>query len=171
MILILPTWRRNIRGAVVPITFESVYDEFFKKTDYFKFYNNLINDKKLLESMKKYNYTGIFSLHPCFSEQWIDFTQNDYIKIISKFDYQKMFAKASLLITDYSSIFFDFAYLKKPVIFTQFDYEEFRTIQYEKGYFDYIKDGFGPICRDYNISIKKIIEYLKNNCTIENKYS
>jgi CDP-glycerol glycerophosphotransferase (TagB/SpsB family) len=170
LILIIPTFRNYIRGTVMPITYESVYNELFKYTDYFKFYNNLINDNRLIEAMKKYNYKGIFSLHPCFSSQWKDFTQNSLFTILSSIDYQKMFAKASLLITDYSSVFFDFAYLKKLVIFTQFDYEDFRAFHYKKSNFDYIKDGLGPVCRDYEASLNTIIKSLKNDCRLPDIY-
>lgn len=170
LILIIPTFRTNIRGTILPFTYESVYSELFKYTDYFKFFNNLINDNRLIEAMKKYNYKGIFSLHPCFSAQWKDFTPNSVFKILSNIDYQKMFLKASLLITDYSSIFFDFAYLKKLVILTQFDYEEFRKFQYKKANFDYIKDGLGPVCRDYESSLSTIIESLNNDCKLPDIY-
>ena len=45
-----------------------------------------------------------------------------------------------MLITDYSSIFFDFGYLNKPVIYSHFDYNEYRANHFRKGYFDYIKN-------------------------------
>ena len=77
--------------------------------------------------------------------------------------------KASLLITDYSNIFFDFGYLKKPIIYTQFDYEEYRKY-YQMGYFDYIIHGFGPVCYNIECTITKIISKIENNCTLEKKY-
>ena len=41
------------------------------------------------------------------------------------------------MITDYSSVFFDFSYMRKPVIFYQFDEKKFRKAQYAEGYFSY----------------------------------
>lgn len=117
LILIIPIWRKNIKGTVLPGNYEYAYDELFKYTDYFNFYNKLINDKRLLESMEKYNYKGIFSLHYCFSNQSKDFEKNSMFKIVFIDDYQEILAKASLLVTDYSNIFFDFSFLKKPVIY------------------------------------------------------
>ena len=66
---------------------------------------------------------------------------------------------------------FDFAYLKKPVIYTQFDLDTFYAEHlYEKGYFDYERDGFGPVCFDYESSVNEIVKYIQNDCKMEDKY-
>ena len=160
----------NIQGTKDLITYESIHSDTFIYTDYFKFYNDLINDPKLLFQMSKYNYTGIFCLHPCFSAQWVDFNQNNIFSVLDKCDYQKLLLESSLLITDYSSIFFDFAYLRKPIIYSHFDYEEYRDNHYQKGYFDYRTDGFGPICKHINCTVDEIIFEIKNNCNLTKKY-
>ena len=61
--------------------------------------------------------------------------------------YQNLFMDYDLLITDYSSLHFDFATLRKPVIYFQFDREEFygTSHAYQKGIFDFQKYGFGPV--------------------------
>ena len=51
------------------------------------------------------------------------------------------------MITDYSSVFMDMVYMKKPVLHYQFDEEKFRRGQYAEGYFSY-RDGFGPVCTE-----------------------
>ncbi|MDN5576950.1 MAG: CDP-glycerol glycerophosphotransferase family protein, partial [Lactococcus lactis] len=53
--------------------------------------------------------------------------------------------------------FFDIAYLKKPIIFFQFDYEKYRETQYQEGYFNY-KKSFGPVIENE----KGVIKYLKH---------
>ena len=169
-IIIIPTWRMDIRGTRDLITYESIHSNTFIFTDYFKFYNNLINNKRLHYFMNKYNYSGTFCLHPCFSSQWIDFDHNEYFTILEKCDYQNLLLKSSLLITDYSSIFFDFAYLRKPVIYAHFDYEEYRNNHYQEGYFDYRLDGFGPICKDIECTIDEINYEIERNCSLKTKY-
>ena len=170
LILIIPTWRMNIRGTINTITYESIHSDTFKYTNFFKFYNNLINHQRLIYIMKIYNYTGIFCLHPSLSSQYIDFNKNQLFSIKNKCKYQEYLIKASLLVTDYSSIFFDFAYLRKPVIYAHFDYEEYRKNHYKKGYFDYKKDGFGPISYDLQSTIDEIINEIENNCSLRKKY-
>ena len=170
ILLIIPTWRMYIKGTFNFKSYERLYSSNFHLTDFYNFYNNLINNNELLENMDKYNYTGIFCLHPYFSKQWIDFKQNKKFYVNEVCDFQKLILKSSLLVTDYSSIFFDFSYLKKPIIYAHFDYEEYRNNHFPKGYFDYKKHGFGPVCLDLNSTITNIIIKIKNNCSLEIKY-
>ena len=67
---------------------------------------------------------------------------------------------------------FDFAYLRKPVIYTQFDQEEFFAGEhvYTKGYFDYERDGFGEVECDLDATVDRIIEYMENGCELKDKY-
>ena len=88
------------------------------------------------------------------------FEQNEDVLFwkISK-SYREVFAESEMIITDYSSVAFDFAYLEKPVIYTQFDSEEFFNGEhvYTKGYFDYEHDGFGEIAYNLETTMIKII--------------
>ena len=170
IIIIAPTWRKYIKGTFDSNTYESIYSCFFNLSNYFIFYNNLINNEQLLSNMKKLNYTGIFCLHPKFSKQWIDFKQNEIFSVIDVCDYQNLVLKSSILVTDYSSIFFDFAYMKKPIIYFHFDYKEYRKNHCSEGYFDYKRHGFGPVCVDLKCTIKEIISKIKTDCKLEKKY-
>lgn len=172
IIIFLPTWRSNLAGTLIYKKRDREYNKEFKNTDYFKFYNSLINDKKILETMKKYNYKGEFCVHPSFYKQYKDFEGNKYISIGENIaDYNKLLSEASLLVSDYSSVIFDFAYLKKVIVYSQFDSSTYWGNHfYEKGYFDYEKNGFGPVCSDYNTIVETIIKYIENDCKIEKKY-
>lgn len=170
IILIFPTWRAYIKGTRDLITFKSIESEHFINTTYFNFYNKLINNQQLIYIMEKNDYKGIFCLHPNFAAQYKYFNENNIFKIKKRCYEQDLFAKASLLVTDYSSIFFDFGYIKKPVIYTQFDYEEYRNNHFSKGYFDYKKDGFGKICYDMQCTINAIISEIENKCELKNLY-
>jgi len=170
IILISPTWRNYIKGTRDLITHESIQSENFKKTNYFKFYNALINNDKFLDFMNKSNYKGIFCLHPNFEAQLRYFNKNKLIHLEENCNLPELILRSSLLITDYSSIFFDFGYIQKPVIYAHFDYKEYRNKQFPKGYFDYQKDGFGPICFDIECTIKTVILEIKNKCKLKYLY-
>ena len=72
-------------------------------------------------------------------------------------DPQPLFAKAGLLITDYSSVAWDMLYIDKPVIFYQFDPERFA--QARGGYLE--PDELpGPLARDPTALIPLIETYL-----------
>ena len=91
IIFIAPTWRSNIKGTANKIYYESIHSDTFKYTDYFKFYNNLVNDKKLIDIMEKFNYKGVFCLHPRFSSQYIDFSINKIFSIEENCKLSKIF--------------------------------------------------------------------------------
>ena len=170
IIIIFPTWRMNIKGIKNLITKESIKSDNFLNTTYYKFYNKLINNIFLLSSMEKNKYRGIFCLHPNFENEWIYFNKNKIFDIHKNCYQQELFAQASLFVTDYSSLFFDFGYIKTPIIFTHFDYEQYRKFQYSQGYFDYLQDGFGPIFYDIESTINGIISEIENNCKMKKKY-
>lgn len=150
MILLMPTWRHYMR------TFKSIED--FKKSEYFKRYNEFINNKDFIQMLDKYNYYLVF--YPHFEVQkWINCFSSISDKIIiakmEDFDVQKLLIDCNILITDYSSVFFDVAYLKKPIVFYHFDYDEYRDKHYEEGYFDY-KNSFGRVVENKNMLLEVI---------------
>lgn len=173
VITFLPTWRQYIEIPTKTGISNRPYSENFTKYEYYHFYNNLINDERIISAMKKHGYTGEFYVHPLFEAQACDFNGNDVIKVnAGTADYQKVFKESSLLVTDYSSVDFDFAYLKKPIVYTMFDKELFfGTHTSDKTFFDYDNDGFGPACYDYETSVKAIVDCIERGCALEEKYA
>lgn len=170
-ILIMPTWRRSIIQSYDENN-NSVYYDKFNETEYFTFFNDLMNDEKLLKVMREKGYTGKFCLHPIHAKQAVDYDENDIFNVVSgQIDYQSLFTESALMITDFSSTFFDFCYLHKPIIYAQFDREAFYAGQiYDEGYFKYDCDGFGPVCESYGDTLEEIIKAIKNNCALEPVY-
>lgn len=171
-ILIMPTWRKGIIGSYDSKSNKSIYSDRFKETEYYKFYNALMNDQRLLKAMKENGYSGLLCMHPMHCEQWRDFEANEVFAVNDGLvDYQKEFVESALLVTDYSSVAFDFAYLKKPVVYTQFDREEFyQKHTYSEGYFSYEKNGFGPVCMDLDSAVKAIIDEINSGCQNSEEY-
>lgn len=76
-----------------------------------------------------------------------------------KFDIQELLKSSAMLVTDYSSVFLIWFYMKKPVIFYQFDEEKYRKYQYDEGYFDYHNTSFGNSYKNiwmYAIKLKNM---------------
>ena len=122
--------------------------------------------------MKEHGYTGVLCMHPIHSKQWVDFTPNEVFSINHGYvDYQNEFVSSSLLVTDYSSVFFDFGFLKKPIVYCQFDKEEFfEGHSYSKGYFSYEDNGFGPVCYELDTTVDAIIREIENDCKNSEEY-
>lgn len=165
-ILIMPTWR-NWLGRV---TNHLGKNESFEETKFYKEWNSLLNDEKFIQYIQNNNITILFYPHIQMQKFLDKFTiKSKNIQILTpKTDIQTVLKTSSLMITDYSSVYMDFAYMKKPVIYFQFDYKEYREKQYQDGYYDYKKDGFGPVCENKNDVVKKFINIYENG--IEKKY-
>jgi glycosyltransferase involved in cell wall biosynthesis/CDP-glycerol glycerophosphotransferase (TagB/SpsB family) len=170
-ILIMPTWRSfltpkgnnlGIRGKISNFT----------ETDFYQFYNGLITNEELLKKVKNLGYKIKLCLHPTMISEAETFKDNKYVEVSKEIcNYSKEFSEGSLLVTDYSSVAFDFAYLRKPVVYSQFDYKEaFSNHIYEEGYFKYKEDGFGPVCEDLDSTVNNIIKILENNCKLKKEY-
>src|SRR5699024_4732034 len=86
------------------------------------------------------------------------------------FDIQDLIIESDLLITDYSSVSIDYAYMKKPVFYYQFDKNEFKTKHLNNGYFSYENDGFGPVSESLSSLMKELIDSEKNNFEIDDNY-
>ena len=154
-ILFMPTWR---------LQFEN--EEMFLNSDYFNSLNGLLNNKKFHNLLNDYGYNLVFKPHVELMQyiDLIDICDDVYLSLDDS--YQDLFKDSSLLITDYSSVFFDFAYLKKPVIY----YQTNDDYHYGKSYFDYDTMGFGEVISDEDTLIGRIENYLENDCIMEEEY-
>lgn len=170
-ILFMPSWRSKLAGTTILGTQRRSYNKDFVNSEYFKFYDRLFNDKKLQKVLKEYNLKIKFCIHPSFRAQFDDFKGNEYVEIAIDVDSQYETKVSKFIVTDYSSSACDFAYLRKPVVYANFDFDTiFETHYYNPGYFDYDKNGYGPNCKTYDETIDSIIKVIKNDCKMEDKY-
>ncbi len=172
-ITVMPTWRKSLMKYPDPVTGIWIIRDDYKESKYYKFYNSLFNNKRLREAAKKYGYKICCKPHPII-EPYLDlFDKNDDVIFFdAEKSYREIFAESDLMLTDYSSVAFDFAYLRKPIIYTQFDKEAFFSGEhsYTAGYYDYERDGFGEVVYDIESTVDLIIDYMKNDCKIKDKY-
>ena len=163
-ILIMPTWRYwfNLNSKKL-----HNQDDNISTSQYMKCWKELLCSSELKHLVEKYNLEIIFYPHRNMQRYLEDFKDVPrYITIASweKYDIRDLLKSSKLMITDYSSVFFDMVYMKKPVIFYQFDKEKYRKYQYGEGYFDYDNNKFG---RSY-ISSEDVVRELEY--FVENKY-
>ena len=170
-IMISPTWRMQ---AAVPVrTSEGEqrdYNPLFKESTYFQVFNSLINDPRLIDAAKKYGYRIKYVLHPIVSAQVNDFDRNDYVDIIpavGDMSYETMFRESSLMVTDFSGIQFDFAYMRKPLVYL---HHKDIPQHYEEGTFFYDTMAFGEIAHDNDELIELLCEYMANGCKMKDEY-
>ena len=165
-IVIAPTWRRPLLGDFHPETSRYDLAPGFKQSAFFQFYESLLNSDKLLSAAEKYGFRINFVPHPTLFPYVDEFHVPDSITVGGEdVVYRDVFARNKLLVTDFSSVAFDFAYLRKPVVYCHFDLNH-----YAEGYFDYTRDGFGEIEYDLEHTIDRIIEYMSNDCLLKAQY-
>lgn len=163
-ILLIPTWRRYIGLDKSKSNEEN--NKIFIESIFYKYYVSLLNNPKLISFLMDNNLKIKFCLHAEYRvfEDLFKSCNNKVIEIVDKKEsIHNLLKKNKLLITDYSSVFFDAAYANKPVIYYQFDYQEFRKYHLSEGYFDYKKDGFGPVIDNENSLVSIIIKSYNNN--------
>jgi len=137
-VLYAPTWREWIN---------STDDDYFIKTEFFTTLKEIISSNELNEMLQKYDFNLEIVLHPFMHNKIHLFNKIaplSNIRIINENeDVSNKIIESSILITDYSSVCWDFLYLNKPVIFYQFDQELY--LQKRGAYLDLNKDLFGEV--------------------------
>lgn len=149
IILYAPTWR----------------DDDFKKVGRYNF--NLPFDLKKMVNELGNDYIIVLRLHYLVAEQ-IDLSK--YPNFIIDYSYHEdirdLYLIADLLITDYSSVFFDYANLKRPMIFYVHDIENYRD-NLRGFYFDFEKNAPGPLVKTTDNLIQAIKETEKSHYNLE----
>lgn len=134
----LPTQRKALGKTIVELMYESNLD---------------------LEKLNNYCKRNdiLFIIKPHFLDLNLLTSQlNSYENLLvhSIADPYPLLNYTDILLTDYSSVYFDFLLTKKPIIFTPFDYEEyFSTVSF---YQDYEEMTPGVKCYKWNEVIKNI---------------
>lgn len=167
-IFILPTWRRSCLTDIK--TCELNND--FENSSYYNFYKALISDQRLISAAKASGYNLCFYPHHLMHMANGYFEGLDEIFIdASKYSYNDVFRKGAILFTDYSSTQFDFAYLKKPIVYCHFDKDEFFSSHtYSQGYFSYEENGFGEVTYNLDDAVNTLIEYMNNGAKMKDTY-
>lgn len=170
-ICIMPTWRRYIVGDVIRGN-ERARNPSFLETEYAKTWQSLLCNKKLEELHYNFGYSIIFFPHANIQLYCDDFFIPNYITLLKHTNgsIQELFQESSLMITDYSSVGFEMAFLKKPIIYYQFDEKTFFLSHWGHGYFDFRKNGFGPVVSTEEDLIKSLEHIIAQNFKADEIY-
>lgn len=159
-----------------------IYNERIKKELLEKY--NLPDEKKIILYAPTWRVKGKFSM-PLDLQKMKDNLSDEYILVIKLHhymlpnfnldgleDFAFVFGKesqisdfyklADILVTDYSSVMFDYAILNKPMIFFTYDYENYKNNLREM-YFDFKKDAPGPMVYTTESVISEVSHIDKHN--------
>ncbi len=138
VILYAPTWRDN---------------QFYGRGRY-KF--DIPMDLKKLKEELGNEYVVVLRMHYLVAENLDIKDHEGFIYDASHHaDIRELYLVADMLITDYSSVFFDYANLKRPMIFYVYDIEEYRD-KLRGFYIDFEKEAPGPLVKTTDALITEI---------------
>lgn len=152
-ILLMPTWRDWINT-----------DEAFLESEYYRRYKSLVESKRLQEILEKHNVYLNFYPHyraqMFFNSELLDTGKNINFIELGERTVQDLLVAHALLITDYSSVSFDFTLMKKPVLYYHFDESRF----FNKGILRPVNETFlGDIAETEEQLISYIEEIISEN--------
>lgn len=166
-ILFAPTWRPGLAGRVSGG--KAQYNPDFKNSLYCQMYSRILSDEKLLETARRTGYKIKMFLHPKLSAQTVDFESNDVVEPLScvgDMDYVTIMRQSDLMVTDFSSVQYDFASMHKPVVY----YHDPVLPYWRVVDFDYEKYGFGEICESVQNLVDVLCCYMERDCAMTDFY-
>lgn len=169
LILFIPTWRRWLKDR-----------DAFEASQYYRRIMELLNSPELEEVLERHGKRLCYFPHGGLKmHAGLYSTCNPRVEILGydATDIQELLRRGSLLITDYSSIFTDFSYMDKPVIYYQYDREDYIVKHCEcpdlaayVTYFDFERDGFGPVVHELPDVIRCMEESIAKGFALDDVY-
>lgn len=152
IILYAPTWR----------------DDDYHGIGAYKF--NLKIDVSLMKEVLGEDYIILLRTHYLIADSLNLEGYEDFVYDFSHYsDISHLYLISDILVTDYSSVFFDYANLQRPIIFFVYDIEKYRD-NLRGFYLDFEHVAPGPFVKTTEKLIKEIKRYEGNDFTISGRY-
>lgn len=174
-ITIMPTWRKDLRESLTKLSTLTERRELFASSEYARQWSAFLKSEKLL-AVAKENALGIrFMPHPEL-QPYIDcFDIPAHVTSVSYADMgvQDALIESDVVITDYSSVVFDAAFIDRSVLYFQFDHQTLFAGNHIAlpGYFDYRRDGFGPVGTSVGEALDRLDALLDGDDSARERYA
>jgi len=165
LILITPTWRSWL---VPQLSGDSqrrgTLDDSILESDYVRAWGALLRSEEIASLARDHELKIAFMPHPNMQPLIEKMDLPEYVRTLGYVgtDIAGTFARAAVLVTDYSSVAFNAAFMERPVLYYQFDADEVLHGAHvgRAGYFDYERDGFGPVAFEHQDAVVRLRELL-----------
>jgi glycosyltransferase involved in cell wall biosynthesis len=166
LVLVAPTWRSWLTSSIDPETFQREIDSGLAESRYWLEWAAILRSPRVADAAAAAGLTVAFMPHPIMQPMLdaLDLPAHVRPLTFAGEDVQGVYARTALLVTDYSSVAFNAAYVDAPVVYFQFDREVVLAGQHigRAGYFDYERDGFGPVVTTAERAIDAIVAQLEH---------
>lgn len=166
LLLVMPTWRRELLGATIDGGNTRAPLPGFWQSDFARSWLDLVASDRLRDLARKHGLEIAYVPHPNM-EVYLDVSSPvpDHVGVYRyrDVDIQDVFARGAIMVTDYSSNAFEMAFLGRPVVYYQFDRDQFFSggHAYRRGNWSYDDDGFGPVATSADDAIDEIERIVK----------
>jgi len=162
IVLVMPTWR----GALSDDRLSDDSMKAIAASEYVQRWGALLRSQSLREQVDRHGMRLVFMPHPNAVPFLPAFDLPKHVEVLTKADIgiQQLFARSAIMITDFSSVAFEMAYLRRPVIYYHYDFVTFfgGDHNWREGYYDYSNDGFGPRAYDLEQIIDELLLFMQN---------
>lgn len=149
-ILVAPTWRHWLTGNLVNPTkgTRREINREFEQSEFIQRWLASLHDEGLRDFAFLHGLRIMFFPHPALEPYLHHFNLPGWAEVRShsREAIKDYLPRSAALLTDYSSIAFDMAFLRRPTVYYQFDVERyFESHTMRRGYFNFERNGFGPV--------------------------
>lgn len=126
---------------------------------------NSINNSRLIQFLEEQESVLYIKLHYYNLEKHVHEISSPRIVLLKEDDISDinyLLPWIDILITDYSSVYYDFLLLNRPIIFTPFDLDEYMSNDREL-YGEYNELTPGPKCTTWNMVVEELYQLKKHN--------
>ena len=163
-VIVMPTWRNNLLDERSGAADQMLRLQRIADSEYGAAWRRVLGDASLLAALRDCGCRLVFVPHANLVPFLAAFALPDAVEIAEtgSESIQAHLARCCAFITDYSSVAFDAALLRHPVFYYQFDRERFYggDHNWRPGYFDYDRDGFGPVAFTHQQLHQRLIAFL-----------
>ncbi|MGP9837810.1 CDP-glycerol glycerophosphotransferase family protein [Arthrobacter sp. 179] len=154
-ILIMPTWRPWLQDP-----------DYFTDSEYYQRWLELLNSQELDDLKRRDGASIVFCLHPNM-QQFSRYFAGDDVRVViqGEVDVQRLMKESSAMVTDYSSVAFDFAFLDRPVVYYQFDADRFPA-----PHADPTTELPGPVVADQAGVLQALSSMIDRSCRMQDLY-
>ena len=174
LIIVAPTWRQWLTEYTDPDAQRHEISEAFWTSDYLRQWDALLRSDRIARAAAERDLRIGFMPHPNMQPMLERMKLPPHVEALTfdAGDVQELYARCALLVTDYSSVAFNIAYIDGPVVYFQFDRDEVLDGAHlgRKGYFDYETHGFGPVATGLDAAIDATVKAIEHGPTPADPY-
>jgi CDP-glycerol glycerophosphotransferase (TagB/SpsB family) len=166
IITVMPTWRQFLVGEAIGSGNRRLPNRDFFESDFLRRWMDVLKSPELKKMAAEHECRIMFMPHPNLEDYLPELTLPDHVEVrsYSEINVQDVIAQSAVVVTDYSSIAFDAAIVRRPVVYYQFDRAKVFGGGHttKPGYFSYENDGFGPVALEHDQVLEALSTTLAN---------